>query len=574
MSLSAYALAIYQQLITDLRTAKHGGKGQLIQQAIDTLGLSRNQVYRDLEELGYKTERKVRADKGKCVVPDSEVIAIANLMEQSKRQNGKRLLTFEKAKGIAMANGLLSADITAGRLADVMRDIGVHPSQLAQPRGYVPMRTEHPNQVWQIDASTCVIYYLKNGAMQVMDERKFNSKKPQNLAKISDSRVTRYIVTDHYSGAFFLTYVNGTESSSNFFNVFMDSMIQRDNKPFFGVPFCLYFDAASAHQANTSKSLLEWLGVDYRHHLPGNAQATGSVEGLQNIVERNFESVLYMRPVQSLAQLNAAARAFQVAFQSDKNLNMHSRHGHTRYAMWSTIAPQQLRICPPLEKCQQVLRSKPEQRVVTPKLSIGYEGNQYSVRDIAAVRIGEYVTVATNPYRDDCVIVTLAGRDGLETHHECPLIKLDIAGFEIGAPVLFKEHKSAPDTSAEKVKKVMRKAAYGTESIIEADKRRLQKAPAFTDINPFADIEQANIPDHLPRRGVALNTPDMRVELPKLNEVQIRMALLDVLGRSVTKDEMDFINRQYPSVTAADMEEIVSKLTTRSRLNVVKASNG
>lgn len=574
MSLSAYALAIYQQLITDLQNAKHGDKGRLVQQVMTSLGLSRNQVYRDLEELGYKADRKVRADKGRCVVPDDEIMVIANLMEQSKRQTGKRLLTFSKAANIARSNGLLSADITVGRLATVMRDIGVHPSQLAQPRGYIPTRTEHPNQVWQIDASTCVIWYCRDGVMHVMDERKFSVKKPQNLAKISDNRVTRYIVTDHYSGAFYLAYVRGAESSNNFVDVFLGAMAQRDNKPFFGVPFCLYFDAASAHQANTSRSLLEWLGIDYRHHLPGNAQATGSVEGLQNIVERNFESVLYMRPVQSLEQLNAAARAFQVAFQSDKNLNVHSRHGHTRYAMWSTITPQQLRICPPLERCLQIMTGTAQTRVVNPKLCVEYKGKMYSLRHVSAARIGESVTVATNPYRDDCVFVTLAGRDGLETQYECPVIMLDIAGFEVGAPVLFKEHKSAPDTDAEKVKKKMRKAAYGTESIIEADKRRLQKAPAFTDINPFADIEQANIPDHLPRRGVALNTPDVRIELPKLNGVQIRIMLLEVLGRSVTNDEMDFIGRQYPTVTAAEIEEIVGKLTTRSKLNVVKASHG
>lgn len=58
-----------RQVADKLKSAKHGEKGNIIAKACDTLQISRPQIYRELEAIGFTTERKTRSDKGKTVVP-------------------------------------------------------------------------------------------------------------------------------------------------------------------------------------------------------------------------------------------------------------------------------------------------------------------------------------------------------------------------------------------------------------------------------------------------------------------------------------------------------------------------
>lgn len=124
MTLSTTAMAYYQQtVIPALKTAKHGEKRLIVERAAKHLGISIPSVYRELVEAGHDTERKTRADRGTSKVTDQEAKQVANLMLQTTRETGKRLLTLRTAKEIAMANGILNTDISDARLAEVMRDI-------------------------------------------------------------------------------------------------------------------------------------------------------------------------------------------------------------------------------------------------------------------------------------------------------------------------------------------------------------------------------------------------------------------------------------------------------------------
>lgn len=575
MELTAFALSVCNKLIEQLRDAKHGEKGLLVQNAVNILGISRNQLYRHLEQLGYKQPRKTRSDKGETKVSEDEVKLIANLVQQSKSATDKQRLTLRKAQRIAEENQLLTCKISPSRLANVMKNIGVHPEQMAQPRAYRQMRTEHPNQLWQIDASSCVLFYLQKGRVAVMDERQYNLKKPKNVEKISSNRVTRYVVTDHHSGAFYVHYVHGVESSENFVQTLIAAMTQRGNKPFYGVPYNLYFDAASAHQASMSTAFLEWLGITYRHHLPNNSQATGSVERAQNLIEREFEGVLYMMQINSLEELNQYAHKWMHAFQSNPNMNIVRRHGHTRYAMWSTIKNEQLRICPEYALCQSVLAGKPEPRKVNPDQTVAWGGKKYCVRHITQLRIGDNVTVRALPYREDCIKVTAKAHDGADTHHECPVVICDAAGFRLDAPVLFKEHKSAGDSVQDTHRKEMRREAYGTESVIEADKKRAQRKPAFEGkLNPMADVDNTLVPDYLPKKGVELPVAKTSVQLPPLKDIDLRITLRERLGRAITQYELDYIRQLYVVVTMAEIDAIVANLKGKSNVTNLKKAAG
>jgi hypothetical protein len=563
MALSPAALAYYQQVVIPaLTNAKHGEKRRIVARAAQHFGISIPTVYRELEEAGHDTTRKTRSDRGSSKVTDQEAKFVANLMIQTTRDNGKRLLTVKTAKEIAMANGILKTDVSEARLSAVMRDVGCHPEQLNRPFPHTHILTPHPNFLWQIDASTCVMFYMPNGQVSIMDERKYNQKKPAQLAKLTKERVTRYLAVDHHSAAFYLEYVLGAESSEHFISFLLNAMQQREKLPFHGVPFNLYFDAASGHQAHTSKSLLDWLQIDYRHHLPNNARATGSVEVHQNIVEREFEAILSFYKPKSLEELNENAWKWMHAFQAKRVV---SRHGHTRYGSWSTIRNEQLRRCPDQALCREIIHTTVKTRNVNPDLTVKFKGTFWDVSEIKDIRIGDPVEVVTNPYNDQVVRIKMEDRQGNVTFHECPSAE--------GKGTMYGNYASASDTKADQTRKEMLKEAYGTESILEADQRKhSKKEVAFAgQIDPMLHIKQVTIPTYLNRRGVDLPVTKPTFEVPNFTVVEALIKLRTALNRRITSDESAWISKRFPDGVPQDqMESLVDQFTNPSQIKEVK----
>ncbi|MDR8262942.1 transposase, partial [Acinetobacter baumannii] len=117
--------------------------------------------------------------------------------------------------------------VSAATVARVMKQNMCHPKQLATPSAHTQQKSLHPNHVWQVDASVCVLFYLPKGGMQVMDEKKFYKNKPANVKKIENDRVIRYVMTDHYSGSIYVEYVYGSESSENLIEIFLNAIQRR-----------------------------------------------------------------------------------------------------------------------------------------------------------------------------------------------------------------------------------------------------------------------------------------------------------------------------------------------------------
>src|SRR5690606_12990826 len=132
-----------------------------------------------------------------------------------------------------------------------LRRYGVHPDQLSQPTPKSHLRSEHPNHVWQIDPSLCVLYYLPTQAgecLQVMDEAKFYKNKPANFRRIEKERVWRYVITDHTSGVIYVQYVLGAESGRNLVDAFIGAAQKRGPAdPFHGIPRAVMVDPGSAN---------------------------------------------------------------------------------------------------------------------------------------------------------------------------------------------------------------------------------------------------------------------------------------------------------------------------------------
>lgn len=162
-----------------LANAPHGKKDDIIAKACDTLQISRPQLYREIKKAGFETGRKTRSDKGKTIVPTEVAEQVGAMVHLATRANGKKTLPISTALEILQADGK-APKVSPATISRVMKANMCHPSQLATPTAHTRVRSLHPNHVWQVDASVCVIFYLPKGGMQVMDEKKFYKNKPHN----------------------------------------------------------------------------------------------------------------------------------------------------------------------------------------------------------------------------------------------------------------------------------------------------------------------------------------------------------------------------------------------------------
>ena len=162
-------LDYFQRLAAQLQDAPHGRRGNMIDQAAEFLKLSRAQVYNRLRAVGWRSGRRLRIDKGDSRFSNDDAKTLSAIMVESSRANGKRLLGVEDAMDIALANNLIEdTGITPASALRIMRARGCHPDQIARPTPHMPMRSLHPNHVWQFDVSVCVLFYLDDGGMGAM----------------------------------------------------------------------------------------------------------------------------------------------------------------------------------------------------------------------------------------------------------------------------------------------------------------------------------------------------------------------------------------------------------------------
>lgn len=533
-------------LMERLNAAASQERGRLIDEAASFLHFSRTEVYRRLHKLGWRSGRKPRADKGASSMNDEELFLVGNLMRESTRANGKRLLSVESALEIAVANGRVrDLGLSPGHVSRLLRAKGLHPEQLAQPEPHVRLATPHPNHTWQIDASVCVLYYLDKKGLAVMGEKEFYKNKPENFQKIERQRVIRYVVTDHYSGACYVEYFLGAEDTENLFNFFVNAISRRAHAqdPLHGVPFQLYDDAGSANSAHLFDNFLKRLQVKHLTHMPGNPRAKGQVEGMQNIIERSFEGRLaFGARVESLEQLNGLAHQWMRWFNGTR---VHSRHGHTRYAMWQTIREEQLRIAPERELCRALLRTKPVWAAIGRGLTVRHQGNEYRVEHIPGLRVGGQVEVCVNPYEAPAIHVITYDAAGAECVFNVQPVARNAAGFAVDSPVIGEQFARQPDTATDTARKAMLKQAHGVETLREAEQAKKDRTPAFEGMDAFAHLEAATVASYLARKGTDLPIERPRTEAAPLSHAAAAKKLV-ALGVAMNPTRFARIRAEYP----------------------------
>lgn len=572
---------VTDRLLALLRAAEaqpHGARGALYAAAADELGLSLPTLHRRLRALrrnrSLRAERRQRSDAGETALTLAEAMSLSGVLMESIRGNGKRLYSVGDAMAALRANGLLRAERVDQNTGEVMplsesavhralRGYGLHPDQLLQPAPATELASRHPNHVWQIDASLCVLYYLRpsaGGGLQVMEADKYYKNKPAHVARIAHERVWSYEITDHASGWIYVEYVLGAESGENLCSVLINAMQERDhNDILHGVPRILYMDPGSANTSAMALNLCRSLGIEAIAHAPGNARATGQVENARNLIERKFESGLKFRPVADLAELNALAAQWRVLYNATAR---HRRHGMTRSAAWMRITTDQLTKAPPVAVCRELAVAAPVPRKVTPKLRVSFGGQEYNVATVPGVLVGEQVLITRNPWRDDAAQVVQIGADGRETYHVVARIERDDFGFAVNAAEIGATYRRPPDTRAQADRAAIEQLMTGTASAAEAASERKRKAiPLGGRFDPFLAAAEVELPTYLPRRGSEHGLTPTHVEIPPLSHIAAAKLLRARLGERWTPDSMARLKRDWPlGVPEGDLDRAAELL--------------
>lgn len=563
------------------RKAGHGGKGAIYDAACQELGMSRATLARKIKEVAVMAPRKRRSDAGQSALTRDEAMLISAVLMESTRKNGKRLYSVVDAIETLRANDMIRAeylDPSTGELRPLsestvhraLRMYGLHPDQLLAPAPVTELASDHPNHVWQIDASLCVLYYLKpsvdaraNG-LRVMDHAEFYKNKPKNVARIAADRVWSYEITDHTSDWLYTEYVMGAESGENLCSVLINAMQERGGADLLhGVPRILMLDAGSANTAAMTRNLCRSLGIELEVHKVGNARATGQVENARNIIERKFEPGLKFQPVNSLDELNALAKKWRMHFNATA---IHRRHKRTRSQAWMAIRADQLIKAPSVEVCRELAVATPESRKVTPKLRVSFQGREYDVSTVPGVMVGEKVMVTRNPWRDDAAQVVLMGEDGHEVFHVVSEVQKTEFGFSADAARIGESYKRHADTPAQTALKDIEQLVTGTDSQAAAEAARKAKVLPFGgQFDPYKHIDDATLPTYLPRRGTAHDLVAPKVELPPLSLVEAAKQIkpkVESSGGEWTADRFRWLQQRYPDgVPQEQLDTIVAELT-------------
>lgn len=565
------------------QAAGHGGKEAIYAAACQHLGMSRATLMRRLNGVTVKPQRKRRSDAGSTSLTLADAQRLSAHMMEGYRANDKSIQALKLSLEQLRAEHPLFASaidpetgetrpLSDSACARALRAYALHPEQLRAPAPVQGLASEHPNDVWQIDASISTLFYVpgeRQSGMQDMAPGVFYKNKPENFEKIKRQRLTRYVLTDHCSGAIFVHYVAGGESTVNMAESFLRAIQPRPQQQMHGVPFYLMMDPGSAGIGGAFMNLLRRLQIKPVVNEAGNARAKGQVENAHNLVETNFESGFKFTHVPSIEWINEKAQMWMRYYNS---VRVHSRHGLTRWAKWMEITQQQLRLVDEA-LARQLLTHAPETPKVDRELRVRFAGRVWDVRDVAGVMVGEKVSITYNPFDQTSAYVVQHDADGQELLVPVPEVPEGAHGFSAGAALIGREMKSLPDTVAATNRKLVERLATGAETDEAAAVARKAKALPFGGtVNPYAHHEPslpAAVP--LPRRGTDLGatTRVAQAEPELLTHFEAAKALV-TKGVAMSPELVGTLKGLHPDgVPETELDALVARLTVRAGLRVV-----
>lgn len=568
--LSAIQHNILKEIAEQVANATHGGCSAIYTQGAECLGITVQTLHRWLKEQGLTKPRKKRANAGQTALTLVEARLISAVLLDSIRRNDKQQSSLKLALERLRSNGLIVAGtssqtgeikyLSETAVARALRQYGVHPEQLLQDAPCVRMASKHPNHVWQIDASLSTQFYL-DVELEAMPTQEFYKNKPENFKRIEKQRLWRYAITDHTSGAAYVEYVLGAESSQNLCHVLINAMQRRTAQDvMYGVPLMLVTDPGSAMTAAATRNFCRALDIELIINEVGNARAKGQVEQFHNIIENEFESGLKLREkIRSLSEINQLAQQWLRVFNATR---IHSRTGKTRAATWMTISQTQLRLAPSVELCRQASIANAVECKVYNNLCIRWRGGEYKVADIPNIRVGEKVQVTRNLFDDDNTARLLYQDDeGRERYYIIPKVQFNQYGFDADAVMFGEGYKRHADTPAQTERKNLERLTMQAMSDEQAKENRKTKTVPFGgQIDPYKSVSDTVLPDFMPKRGTDLVIDSAPVESLRLNLIQSAKRLADLVGDWCDADYL-WLAEHYPQgVPSMDLDKVAAEL--------------
>lgn len=560
-----------------------GEKSIYLAKQADDLRMSVSTLYRKLEKVAVKAPRKTRSDKGVMTLSLDEARIISATLMESIRKNGKRIMTVERAVNMLRANDMIIAKnehgtpLSANAITRSLRAYNLHPDQLSEPDPVVSLKSLHPNHLWQIDPSLCVLYYLprvgKDMGLRVARHDEFYKNKPANVAKIINDRVWRYTGTDHTSGAVYCHYYFGGETSANlcdFFIRMMSPKADTHKDPIRGVPKMVMLDPGSANTSSAFKTLCAALDVQVQINKPNNPRAKGQVEKANDIVETHFESGLKFVAVSDIDTLNVLCDKWLRYFNGQIT---HSRHGMTRYQAWNKIKSDELVNAPPSEYCKTLALSVPTEAKVSPELEVKYKGKVYDVSALP-VLVGQKVLVAQNPWQVGGARVCIPDSAGEDDWLSVPEVIFDEMGFRENAIIVGQAYQACKDTPTQIHAKALEKLTMGVDTLEQAAiKRKAKQLPFDGKIDPYKHHDKVLADDNklfMPKKGQALtkhesNAQKMarQIDEPILSKVEIAKQLkpkIEAMGGDWSK-AVKVLTQRYPDgIGASCLDKVFDEL--------------
>lgn len=557
----------------------NGERGRIVARLAETLNRSLNTTYQYLKKYGaWESGKKPRKGKGETCVPEALCRKVAGLVICGDRANGKRPMCIKDAVKRWEANGEGIADPETGEvtmpsvetISRAMRRYGCHPDQLRVASPSVRMRTEYPNRLWQADASVCVLYRIRGtGNIGLMKEESYNEKKPENLIKIRNTRIVRYIVVDHCSGNFYLRYEQAAgEDAKGFLDTLIDAITDRGPQDVMhGVPEILYTDPGPGPASSLVTGFCGQMGITPAQHVPGRARATGSVEKCQDIVECKFESRLRFLEVPDVAQLQVLADRWRRYFCATA---IHTRTKKTRNDVWLSIPAEKLRtaeadVMHSIAAWGEVRCQVKDDFTISADTRTHYGVRRYDLRELGyhGLQVRDSVSVRLNPYKAPSIIAVIEKPDGEKVSFEVPPMQFDGAGFDLGAPAFGEGFKAMPKTRAEKNLEAIKKEAYGVQSVEEADKMRRAGKPAYAGIDIMADVKEA--PTYLKKAGTPLQVEEQKADVPPMKRLSFALMMRrdhpDVWRDENTDECAEWLRTRYPDIVPGnEIEAVVERM--------------
>ncbi|EAY4676230.1 transposase family protein [Salmonella enterica subsp. enterica serovar Rubislaw] len=595
--------ALNQRLMHYADAARHAGHGRkeaIYKTACEELRMSRATLLKKLKAFQPAAQRKQRADAGCSALTREEALVISGTWLESRRNNDKRLYSLESVVKALRTNGMIMAGrtdeetgeffpLSIDAISRALRSYRLHYDQLQNPAPSLELASKHPNHVWQIDASICVLYYLKNPGkkvkgdtgLRVMDRDTFYKNKPKNLDRIVDDRVWSFELIDHTTNWIYVEYRFGGESAENFLSVMINAMQERGGADVLhGVPSILYTDPGSALVSASMLNMCRALGIRCLQHKARNARATGAVEKARDIIECDFEAGLRFCRVETVEELNRYVRLWRMSYNRN---HIHSRYGMSRTESWLRITPEQLIKAPPVDICRELAVAAPEERTVTSKLRVSFRGQEFSVESVPGACVGDKLQITRNPWHENEARVIVTDEDGFEQYLPVYAVEKDEWGYAVNAPVIGERYGQVPATDAQHNRNEVEQRLYGTGNEVEtAAARKAGAIPFGGRFNPYKEIEdaQCNSPVYLPRKGSEAQ-PRVRIhqtEAAPLSHVKAAMALqtkLKAQGGKWNPGWYQYLVDHYPDgIPEHQLDLIMQELLTLSDNVVVSLVAG